>query len=117
VVDEASTDNTYSMLIESECIDKWVSESDDGIYQAMNKRVTMSSGDFIYIEFGVEDFTESNCRFLLIKDDWRGYINDGSKENIKNTSLHYYWKCDLVAKEALQQKIILENYKERVNLI
>ena len=29
------------------------------------------------MEFGVEDYTEANTRFLLVHDDWRGLILDG----------------------------------------
>ncbi len=49
-----------------------------------------------FIEFGVEDFTESNCRFLMIKDGWSGYIVDGSEKNCEAIrSAPWYWKHDL----------------------
>jgi hypothetical protein len=52
-----------------------------------------------FVEFGVEDFTESNCRFLMMKDCWSGYIVDGSEKNcaaIRNADWH--WKHDLTVR-------------------
>lgn len=48
VIDGGSTDGTQDIL--STCddiIDKWVSEPDEGLYQAMNKGLKAASGDFI----------------------------------------------------------------------
>ena len=36
----------------------------------------------IFVEFGVENYTESNTRFLLMNRNWRGLIIDGSQKNI-----------------------------------
>lgn len=47
VVDGGSTDGSVDLLKEYEdVIDKWVSESDRGIYNAMNKGVGMASGEY-----------------------------------------------------------------------
>lgn len=48
VVDGASKDGTADYLKENDAkIDKWVSEPDKGIYNAMNKGVTYASGEYI----------------------------------------------------------------------
>lgn len=47
VVDGGSSDNSLEVIKEfSDIIDKWVSESDRGIYNAMNKGVGMASGEY-----------------------------------------------------------------------
>lgn len=48
IVDGASTDGTLELLEEySGRIDHWVSESDKGIYDAMNKGVSMAKGKWV----------------------------------------------------------------------
>jgi glycosyltransferase involved in cell wall biosynthesis len=48
VVDGASTDATLEIIKKYEkAIDYWVSEEDDGVYDAMNKGVRVASGDYV----------------------------------------------------------------------
>ena len=48
VIDGGSTDGSKGVLEEfSSKIDKWISEPDKGIYNAMNKGVAMASGDYL----------------------------------------------------------------------
>lgn len=49
VVDGASKDGTLDLIRAYEgWIDKWISEPDKGIYDAMNKGLGMASGDFVW---------------------------------------------------------------------
>ena len=44
----------------------------------------------------MEDFIESNCRFLMMKNNWSGLIIDGSAKNISwLRNSYYFWKHDL----------------------
>ena len=66
---------------------------DDGIIQYLVKNISISNKFFV--EFGVEDYVESNTRFLMINNNWSGFVMDGSSEAI--TSLknkNWYWKYD-----------------------
>lgn len=47
---------------------------DDGVLQYLFSRIPTVP---TFIEFGVEDYTEANTRFLLTHDNWRGLILDG----------------------------------------
>jgi glycosyltransferase involved in cell wall biosynthesis len=50
VVDGASTDNSVEIIRRHQAgISKWISEPDDGIYDAINKGIKMASGKFIGI--------------------------------------------------------------------
>ncbi|RYY43289.1 MAG: glycosyltransferase, partial [Chitinophagaceae bacterium] len=50
VVDGASTDETLSIIEKnSGCITKWISEKDNGMYDAINKGMKMATGDVIGI--------------------------------------------------------------------
>jgi hypothetical protein len=69
---------------------------EDGIIQYLVRNLAIFEESFI--EFGVEDFFESNCRFLMMNNFWRGFIIDGSKTNInKLESSYYYFRYDLQA--------------------
>jgi hypothetical protein len=69
---------------------------EDGIIQHLISHLDIS--DHTFIEFGVEDFSESNCRFLLMKDFWKGFVIDGSKKNINRLrSSYYFWRYPLAA--------------------
>ena len=84
---------------------------DDGIINFLINYLNITNKTFI--EFGVENYKESNTRFLLINENWRGLIFDGSKENmdsVKNEDI--YWKYDLTAVNAF---ITAENINELIN--
>lgn len=71
---------------------------DDGIIQYIINRLGIQNKTFI--EFGVQNYIESNTRFLLMNDNWKGLVLDSGKENInfiKNDEI--YWKHDLTAIE------------------
>lgn len=69
---------------------------DDGIIQYLTRNLEMRHRTFV--EFGVEDYMESNTRFLLQKDNWSGFVMDGSRECIDRLrSAPFFWKHDLTA--------------------
>ena len=53
---------------------------EDGIIQYLIGHIPIADDSFI--EFGVEDYRESNTRFLLCNDNWRGLILDGSSAHV-----------------------------------
>jgi len=85
---------------------------DDGIIQYLINNIDIETKTFI--EFGVQDYSESNTRFLLLNDNWKGLIFDGSQndmENLRNDEI--YWRYDLTAVGAfLTKSNINELFKE-----
>jgi hypothetical protein len=70
---------------------------EDGILQHLTTHLAIEHRTFI--EFGVEDFHESNCRFLLMKDRWAGFVIDGSEDNMARLrSSYFYWQYPLQSK-------------------
>jgi hypothetical protein len=49
---------------------------EDGVLQFLVQRVPIEN--LLFVEIGVEDYAESNTRFLLVNDAWRGVIVDAS---------------------------------------
>ena len=54
---------------------------DDGIIQFLVQRVPVENE--VFVEFGVEDYHESNTRFLLVHDNWRGLVMDGGTSHVE----------------------------------
>lgn len=74
---------------------------EDGILQYLIRHTCITQKEKIFIEFGVENYTESNTRFLLINDNWRGLIIDGNIDNINQCKAsNIYWKHNLTAVDA-----------------
>lgn len=80
---------------------------DDGIIQYLIKQVAVKNK--VFIEFGVENYLESNTRFLMCHNNWSGFVMDGSQEamdSLKNQN--WYWRY------ALRQKAVFID-KENIN--
>lgn len=95
---------------------------DDGIIQYLVNYLDIENK--IFVEFGVEDYLESNTRFLLINNNWSGLVMDGSDSNVlKIKKNELYWKHDLIAKSAfitaenINQLIIEEGIKGNIGLL
>ncbi|AWA29253.1 hypothetical protein HYN48_03650 [Flavobacterium magnum] len=69
---------------------------EDGIIQYIINKIEIPYP--IFVEFGVETYTESNTRFLLFNNNWSGLVIDGSAKNVDFIRKDLvYWKYDLVA--------------------
>jgi len=72
---------------------------EDGILQHLLRHIPVSKK--IFVEFGVETYTESNTRFLLINDNWAGLVIDGSPENVDYIKKdEIYWRYNLKVETA-----------------
>ncbi len=82
---------------------------DDGIIQYLVDTLNIENKTFV--EFGVENYIESNTRFLLINNNWSGLVIDGSAENVEYIKKDdVSWLYDLHAMEAFITK-------ENINLL
>lgn len=69
---------------------------DDGIIQFLLQQIPITAETFI--EFGVEKYTESNTRFLILNNNWRGLVIDGDAENVAYIQQdEISWRYDLTA--------------------
>ena len=95
---------------------------DDGIIQWLIHHPEIPNKTFI--EFGVEDYSEANTRFLMMNDNWSGSVMDGGIENInKLKSQYYYWRHDLnaesvfITRDNINSLIAAQNFNEDVGLL
>lgn len=76
---------------------------EDGIIQFLLKHVSIERP--LFVEFGVENYTESNTRFLLTNNQWSGIVIDGSDKNIEYIKRDpIYWAANLKAVSAFITK-------------
>jgi hypothetical protein len=76
---------------------------EDGIIQYLLSKVAISNK--LFVEFGVDDYRESNTRFLLINNNWSGFLIVYDKNNVsKIRAQDYYWRYDLSAVSAFITK-------------
>ena len=65
-----------------------------------------------FIEFGVQDFQESNTRFLLLTRNWSGLVFDGCRRNIDSLKKQgMAWRYDLRARAEF---LTCENINEAI---
>lgn len=95
---------------------------DDGILQYLIGQTQPDKK--VFIEFGVQDYSEANTRFLLINDNWTGLIMDGDKEAmsaLRNDEI--YWRYDLTAtgafitKENVNQLFLDHGFSGEIGLL
>lgn len=70
---------------------------EDGIIQYLVSHIPIKNETFI--EFGVDNYEESNTRFLLLNNHWQGLVLDASESDIgyiQRDPIH--WQFDLQAK-------------------
>ena len=80
---------------------------DDGIIQFLIDKLEIDYEYQNFVEFGVEDYSEANTKFLLLNNNWSGLILDSSNENIENIKKkNFFWKFEL---EAIKSFISKEN--------
>ena len=79
--------------VEFKVFSQW---GEDGIIQYLVHETCPKSN--IFVEFGVEDYRESNTRFLLVNNNWAGLIIDGSSDHIASIrNQPIYWQRNLKA--------------------
>ncbi len=93
-----SPDSPQSLVdVEFKIFSQW---GEDGIIQYLTSCLTIENKTFV--EFGVGDFSESNCRFLMEKDDWRGFVVEADDRCVSRMKRrNFYWRHDLVAENEL----------------
>jgi hypothetical protein len=75
---------------------------DDGIIQYLIHHLGVPRSVRTFVEFGIENYEESNTKFLLINDNWSGLVIDSSERNIEQVKASpYYWQYDLHAVAAV----------------
>src|SRR5947207_14439847 len=105
--------------VEFQVFSQW---GDDGIIQYLIHNVPIASDAFV--EFGVEDYSEANTRFLLLNDNWRGLIMDAGTDNMARVQREdLYWRheltaiCEFISRENINGLISGAGFKGPIGLL
>lgn len=105
--------------VEFKVFSEW---GEDGIIQYLINNVEINSK--VFIEFGVENYKESNTRFLLINNLWKGLIIDSDKDYINLIKKdEIYWRYDLTAvnafitRENINSIIVNNGFKGKTGIL
>lgn len=96
--------------------------NEDGLIQYIIHHTDLPQKSFI--EFGVEDYSECNTRFLLLHNNWKGLIMDGSIEDMDALKKQdIYWKRTIeakggfITKENINKLILQSGFSGNIGLL
>jgi hypothetical protein len=114
--------NSKDLRIEDSEFKVYSQSGEDGIIQYLISKIPNIPNKFI--EFGVENYLESNTRFLILNNYWTGLIIDGDKNNIEFIkSDPIYWRSQLTAinsfvtKDNINDLIESNNFSGEVGIL
>ena len=129
VIDGGSTDGTLEIIKQNlDIIDKWNSEKDSGIYDAMNKGIDLCQGNFIGMLNAGDKYTSNGL--TIINDYLKNYDVDFIFGTVMKKVLRYgykkyriYWNFDFSSshssgffiKNRSQQKLGKYNLKYKIS--
>jgi glycosyltransferase involved in cell wall biosynthesis len=126
VVDGGSSDGSKEFIRENEeCISKWISEPDFGIYDAMNKGVKMAEGEYcLFLNSGDILFSDKILFDILPYCNGKNHIISGSlKMGTSNVwevpekiNFFHFLESTLPHQSTVVKKSLLLKYPYNVNL-
>lgn len=90
IIDGGSTDGTLDIIKQNESlIDKWISEPDRGIYDAMNKGINLATGDYIWFLNGGDMIYSDNTLNEIFSQEKNSDVYYGDTELVDDEGKSY----------------------------
>lgn len=95
---------------------------EDGIIQYLIENTEIENK--IFVEFGIEDYLQSNTRFLLVNNNWSGLVLDGNKSDIDYLkSDPIFWahnlkaECVFITKRNIDSILLRNGIKDDIGIL
>jgi glycosyltransferase involved in cell wall biosynthesis len=104
IIDGESNDNTINIIKENQDkISKWISEPDNGLYDAMNKGISMASGELIGI-VNSDDWYESEAVMIVVEE----YLKHSGKKVFHGDKMCISSKGDKFIRRAKNNSFLIK---------
>ena len=95
---------------------------EDGIIQHLISKLHIERK--VFIEFGVQNYTESSTRFLLVNNNWSGLVIDGGQEHIdfiRNDPIFWQYnlkaECAFITRDNINELIAKNGIRGEIGLL
>jgi hypothetical protein len=95
---------------------------EDGIIQKLIQHIDIPNKAFV--EFGVQDFRESNCRFLMMHNNWRGLVIDANQNDVANLrKSSISWRhhldviCEFISRDNINDLIARAEFGDDIGIL
>lgn len=94
---------------------------EDGILQYLISKINVPYKTFV--EFGVENYRESNTRYLFLNNHWSGYVIDGSSDNVRflehdiGSFGELHTACAFITKENINELLIKPEFNNEFGVL
>jgi len=115
VVDGLSNDGTIDLLQKnSDVITKWISEKDNGIYDAMNKALKMITGDWVYFlgadDIILPDFSRMTEKLKQKNTIYYGSVLKGKEKYLGHLNAYSQAKTGICHQAMIYPKSVFNKY-------
>lgn len=106
VVDGASTDGSVEIIQQTSFIDRWISEKDTGVYDAMNKGIALATGEYLlFLNSGDLLFNEGVLEKAIPKLTGEAIIYGNLQQAWENTEKIHYFPAELTFGHFIKETI------------
>jgi hypothetical protein len=95
-IEKRQLENRIGLTINDHEFQVFSQWGEDGIIQYLIKSISISRP--IFVEFGIEDYKQANTKFLLVNNNWSGFVIDNNENMVNRLRAdRIYWLFNIKA--------------------